>query len=265
MNFLKNYQEKIIIHKTNLDKLKALFKSKRNSFLYINQLEYMVESLDDLSLFYNLSDVKKWFREKRKLSLMTTKKIGLNRLNNWKKTNKGDIYHISNEFFVVHGVRTFTSIRETNEKFWDQPILAQVGLDGGLLGLIRKRFNGIPHYLCEAKFEPGNYGKAQISPTIQATFSNIKRAHKGAKPEFTDLFLNMKKKNFLVLFDSWMAEDGGRMYKKRNRSILLEIPEKQKIKLPSNNFIWLSLYQIKALLKENAWINPHMRGIIAHT
>tara|TARA_A100001015_G_C14474989_1_gene513241 strand:- start:174 stop:377 length:204 start_codon:yes stop_codon:yes gene_type:complete len=67
------------------------------------------------------------------------------------------------------------------------------------------------------------------------------------------------------LFDSWVSEDGGRLYKKRNRSILIEVNHQKKIKMPNNNFIWLSLYQIKALLKENAWVNPHVRGIIAHT
>jgi oxidase EvaA len=46
--------------------------------------------------------------------------------------------------------------------------------------------------------------------------------------------------------------------------MLLEIPEAFKLDLPNNNFIWLSLYQIKALLVEDAWINPHVRGILVH-
>ena len=29
-------------------------------------------------------------------------------------------------------------------------------------GLIRKRFHGVPHYLVEAKEEPGNYNVVQI-------------------------------------------------------------------------------------------------------
>jgi oxidase EvaA len=42
------------------------------------------------------------------------------------------------------------------------------------------------------------------------------------------------------------------------------VNEKEEINLPNDNFIWLSLYQIKQLLKEDAWINPHVRGILAH-
>ena len=67
------------------------------------------------------------------------------------------------------------------------------------------------------------------------------------------------KNNHKILFDSWTSEDGGRFLKKRNRSILIEVPHNYKIKIPNNNFRWLSLFQIKALLKENAWINPHLR------
>ena len=71
-------------------------------------------------------------------------------------------------------------------------------------------------------------------------------------------------KNFKILFSAWLAEDGGRLHLKRNKGILLEVPESFPIELPSDNFIWLSLYQIKALLKEDSWINPHIRGILAH-
>ena len=119
--------------------------------------------------------------------------------------------------------------------------------------------------MCEAKEEPGNYGKVQISPSLQATFANLNQAHGGRKPHFAELFISRADNvNVSILFDSWLAEDGGRLHLKRNRGILLEVNEKEEINLPNDNFIWLSLYQIKQLLKEDAWINPHVRGILAH-
>ena len=42
---------------------------------------------------------------------------------------------------------------------------------GGLLGLIRTKIEGLPHYLVEAKYEPGNFNSVLFSPTLQATFS----------------------------------------------------------------------------------------------
>ena len=262
----KKLLRKNLNYQTKLNEFKNNIKISENKLLYKYQLEYAFESLKDWSVFSSLDEVSKWFISKRKNVKMKVKNISLEDLTEWEFDKKGNLSHISGEFFRIHGLRTFTKLRETNEKYWDQPIITQVGYDGGILGIIRKRFNKIPHYLCEAKAEPGNYGIVQISPTIQATFSNINQAHKGRKPNFIYLFKSInKQKNIEILFDSWLAEDGGRMNKKRNRSLLIQVPETMTIDIPNNNYLWLTLYQLKALLKKNAWVNPHVRGIIAHT
>jgi dTDP-4-dehydro-6-deoxy-alpha-D-glucopyranose 2,3-dehydratase len=254
----KKYKEK---YKEYLDAVKPFLQSN----VYENTLESSFESLNDWSLFYSLIEVKAWFLEKRNNVEMEIEDIPLNEVKGWCTDEKtGNIYHKSKDFFTIHGIRIKTNDREV-EGGWDQPILEQVGYDGGLLGIIRKRFEGVPHYLCEAKIEPGNFGKVQLSPTLQATFANIKKTHQGRAPHFVDYFKNMNRyKDFKVLFNAWLAEDGGRLYLKRNKAILLDIPEDFNINLPNENFIWLSLYQIKELLREDAWINPHVRGILAH-
>ena len=246
----------------------ARYKKAVNPFVknevYNNTVESAFEALNDWSLFYTLREVKEWFLDKRKDADIHVENIPLNELKNWIIDEAtGNIHHKSKDFFVIRGVSIKTSSREISSG-WDQPILEQVGYDGGLLGIVRQRFDGVPHYLCEAKVEPGNYGKVQISPTLQATFSNIKQAHEGKKPNFVDYFENPEKYNFKILFDAWLAEDGGRLNLKRNRGMLIEIDEKINIDIPNDNFIWLSLYQIKELLKEDAWISPHIRGILAH-
>lgn len=234
------------------------------SNIYENTIESSFEALNDWSLFYSLDEVKNWFSEKRLHSGMEVVDIPMNEVKDWTIDRKtGNIYHKSKDFFTIHGIRVITNNREVAGG-WDQPILEQVGYDGGLLGIIRKRFNGVPHYLCEAKMEPGNYGKVQISPTLQATFANINKAHEGRKPHFVDYFENPKLYNANVLFSAWLAEDGGRLYLKRNKGILIQVPDTLDIQLPNDDFIWLSLYQIKELLKEDAWINPHIRGILVH-
>ena len=195
---------------------------------------------------------------------MEISEIPLNELVGWAVDEKtGNISHKSNDFFIVRGLRVRTKSREVASG-WDKPILEQVGYDGGLLGIIRQRFSGVPHYLCEAKMEPGNYGKVQLSPTLQATFANIKKYHGGRKPYFLEIFENSNEETneFHILFDAWLAEDGGRLYLKRNRGMLVEIPEAYELKIPNDNFIWLSLYQIKKLLSEDAWINPSYQGDI---
>ena len=36
-------------------------------------------------------------------------------------------------------------------------MFTEPGYDGGILGLLKKNINNAPHYLVNAKFEPGNY------------------------------------------------------------------------------------------------------------
>tara|TARA_B110000008_G_C16925542_1_gene546550 strand:- start:381 stop:1166 length:786 start_codon:yes stop_codon:yes gene_type:complete len=250
----------------NLQKYLEAISPFSKSDIYQNTLESSFEALNDWSLHYTLSEVKSWFRQKQVESDMEISEIPLKDVVGWAADeNTGNIGHKSDDFFVIRGLRVRTKNREVASG-WDQPILEQVGYDGGLLGIVRQRFSGVPHYLCEAKMEPGNYGKVQLSPTLQATFSNIKKSHGGRKPHFLEIFENLNEApdEFDILFDAWLAEDGGRLHLKRNRGMLVEIPENYDIKIPNDNFIWLSLYQIKKLLSENAWINPHVRGILAH-
>lgn len=229
------------------------------------RVEHQFECLSDWSLFHTVIDVKQWFIGQRAACPMVIEDIPLNEAGGWViDPDTGDIHHESGEFFTVHGIRVSqTGTREVGSRGWDQPILEQVGYDGGLLGIIRKRFRGVPHYLIEAKAEPGNYEILQLSPTLQATFSNLKRAHEGRKPHFSQYFEQPGSHEATVLYDQWLSEDGGRLHKKRNKGMLVEVPESHHLTLP-DGFIWMSMYQIKACLQENAWVNPHIRGIIAH-
>ncbi|GIR20438.1 hypothetical protein CM15mP35_06990 [bacterium] len=52
----------------------------------------------------------------------------------------------------------------------------------------------MPHYLVQARFEPGNYGTIQLGPTLQATFSNFNQEHGGRKPYYSEFFEDYKSK-----------------------------------------------------------------------
>jgi oxidase EvaA len=229
------------------------------------RLEHHFECLRDWSLFHSVREVADWFEALRRDPPMVVEEIPLRQARGWTiDPETGDVSHESGEFFIVRAVRVGRSAtREVGKGGWDQPILEQVGYDGGILGLLRQRFSGVPHYLIEAKAEPGNYGVVQMSPTLQATFSNLRRAHRGRKPLFAEYFEAPRVPEAIVLYDQWLSEDGGRLYLKRNKGMLVEVPEGTVGDLPPG-FIWMSMYQIKEFLQRNAWVNPHVRGIIAH-
>lgn len=227
--------------------------------------EFKYESLKDFSLMGGEKEVLDWYWALIESTKMKLEKISLSECREWSLSkNKGCIEHSSGEFFRVEAYRiTGTGSREVTSG-WDQPFLTQEGYDGGILGLIRQRFDGVPHYLVEGKEEPGNYNIVQISTTVQATFSNLKRAHKGNQTHYSDLFLNPQNHPVKVLFDQWTSEDGGRLFNKRNRSMLIEYEEGKVLELVSERFRWLSLFQLKKLIREqNAIVAPHIRGIIS--
>jgi oxidase EvaA len=226
--------------------------------------ESHVESQRDWSPLCSLDEIKIWFESRRADPGMTISDIPLADCREWALDRKtGFICHTSGDFFYVQGLRVESGAERERGSGWDQPMLTQVGFDGGILGLLRQSMKGVPMYLVEAKAEPGNYRLIQMSPTVQATFANLRRAHGGRKPHFAEYFEDPAAHSAMVHFDQWLSEDGGRLTNKRNRGMLVELPEGTVKDIP-DNFRWMSLWQIKECLHEDAWVNPHIRGIIAH-
>lgn len=229
------------------------------------RIEFLFEALRDECLFGTADDTLAWYEGCVAENQMRTALIPLLECRQWSLDSAtGSLVHASGEFFRVEGMRTFASPTREVEGGWDQPILTQVGFDGGILGLLRQRFDGVPHYLVEAKAEPGNYRIVQITSTIQATFSNLKRAHKGKGTPYAEYFTAPADNGGTVLIDQWMSEDGGRLNYKRNRTMLVELPESHPIELASPRYRWVSLFQLKQLLlTQDAIVAPHVRGVLA--
>ena len=232
-------------------------KTKKNEILKLrNELSTNFKSLS------TTKDIKKWYKKIIKKSNIKTKTIPLLKCNNWKINNKGQMVHYSGSFFKIEGVRIINSFRREINRGWDQPMFTEPGYDGGILGLLKKNINNVPHYLINAKFEPGNYKFIQLSPTVQATFSNIKRSHGGRAVKFLEFFKNAKRNNCKIIFKQWVSEEGGRLKNKRNLAILVEYLGKNNIKI-SPDYKWVTLNQIKELILENAIINPHLRTLVS--
>jgi oxidase EvaA len=226
-------------------------------------VESMVEKMKDWSELYTYDQVKSWFLRQRENADMDVEYCKLENLSGWHiDEESGWLFHESGRFFSVRGIKVRSPVRES-EGDWDQPIVVEWRSDGGIVGLLRARRNTIPYYLVEAKQEPGNPGLVQISPTLQASYSNLGRAHGGRSPYFHEFFAGTADSLAEVLVDQYVSEDGGRLYNKRNRCMLVETRINPcEIEVP-DNFIWLSLWQIKALLNKPAWVNCHIRSVLS--
>jgi dTDP-4-dehydro-6-deoxy-alpha-D-glucopyranose 2,3-dehydratase len=205
----------------------------------------------------SISDILNWIRKRRESVEVVVEKIPLDQINNWNFQEKtGNIIHESGKFFSIVGVSVVT--KWTTSDAWNQPIISQPEV--GILGILTKKINGILMFLMQAKIEPGNLNFVQISPTLQATKSNYTQVHKGNKPVFLEYFNGEKNVKFLL--DQLQSEQGSRFFKKRNRNIIVEIGEQENVEVP-DDFMWMSLGQIKNLMQYDNMINMDTRTVIS--
>ncbi len=210
---------------------------------------------------HSLKEIKSWYKNIILKSKTKVIKINLSECKNGNFSKK-NIKHKTNKFFKVEGLRVIKSYNREISSGWDQPILTEPNFKGGILGLLRKKINGTPHYLINAKFEPGNYKLIQLSPTVQSTFSNISRAHKGNETRLLKYFTSPDKNNCRIIFKQWFSEEGGRLKNKRNLGMLINHQSSKKI-IFDKDYIWVTLKQIKELILENAMVNPHLRSLVS--
>lgn len=164
----------------------------------------------------------------------------------------GIIKNRQGSFFQISGIKEYRNDLLVKE----QPIILQNEI--GFLGIIAKEIAGEINFLMQAKIEPGNINKIQISPTIQATKSNFTALHGGNKPNYLDYFESAYKHT--IVYDQIQSEQGARFLKKRNRNMLIIVSDDIEIK---KNFSWMTLGQIKELMKIDNLVNMDTRTVIS--
>ncbi len=200
-----------------------------------------------------LQQIIDWLADQNKNVHVKIEKVNFDMLNLWEMKN-GSIVHQSGRFFSIDGIHVKTNWSSISE--WEQPIINQKEI--GYLGFITKEIKGILHFLVQAKIEPGNVNYVQLSPTLQATWSNYSQVHKGKKPQYLEYFQEAKQHQ--ILLDQLQSEQGARFLRKRNRNIIIKIDEDLPI---YDNFIWLTLGQLKKLMHYDNLVNMDTRTVIS--
>lgn len=201
---------------------------------------------------HSMDEILGWIDEKNRKLKVAISQIHFEEMGDWKyvKAENG-IVNSSRTFFQVVGL---TQTEE--DDYYEQPIIVQNEI--GYLGIICKKVNGVLHFLMQAKIEPGNINKIQISPTIQATKSNFMQAHGGSVPAYLEYFSDTEK--YEVIVDQIQSEQASRFWGKRNRNIIIRVEEEIEV-LPSH--MWMTLGQIKELMKIDNLVNMDTRTVIS--
>lgn len=219
------------------------------------QLDFLISALSKGGEFMSTPEILDWMKVQNDSVVSRISQIPLEEMNKWGYQDDR-IRHESGKFFSIDGIRIHTNYRNIHE--WDQPIINQPEI--GFLGFIVKKFNGVLHFLLQAKIEPGNLNVVQLSPTLQATRSNYMRVHGGATPNYLEYFTGDK--DVTVLVDQLQSEQGARFLHKRNRNIIVEVDEKETLEVKTG-FIWATLGQIKELLRYSNVVNMDSRTVIS--
>ncbi len=226
----------------------------KNTTLNKSQI-FLRSALTEENLFITTEQVLSWLKHRNEQVKVNVQRIKFSELDHWSfDQTKASLRHSSGKFFSIEGINIVTNYGKKNE--WDQPIINQPEI--GYLGIITKEFNGILYLLMQAKIEPGNVNSVQLSPTLQATKSNYTQVHKGKKPLYLDYFLNRSHSEILV--DQLQSEQGARFLRKRNRNIIIKVNSEINA---HEDFVWLTLGQIKRLMKYDNVVNMDARTVVS--
>ncbi|GAA4227730.1 NDP-hexose 2,3-dehydratase family protein [Actinomadura meridiana] len=205
-------------------------------------------------------DFGEWLAERGRANEFHVKRVPFADLDGWSfEEATGNLVHRSGRFFTVEGLH----VTEMDGPYgdgpyadWHQPIIKQAEV--GILGILVKEFDGVLHFLMQAKMEPGNRNLLQLSPTVQATRSNYTKAHRGAAVKYLEYFVGPERGR--VVADVLQSEHGSWFFRKSNRNMIVEATGDVPL---LDDFCWLTLGQINELLHRDNVINMDARTVLS--
>lgn len=216
---------------------------------------FTLSACTDAAPATSLEEFQQWWDERHRSTTFEVSEIPFDELRDWHfDPDTGNLAHDSGRFFTVEGL----NVHVPGTTDWSQPIIFQPEI--GILGILVKEFDGVLHFLMQAKIEPGNVNLLQLSPTVQATRSNYTRVHHGASTRYLEYFVEPGRGRVLV--DVLQSEQGAWFWHKRNRNMVVEVTED----VPEyDDFRWLTLRQLHKFMRTDNFMNMDARTVLACT
>jgi dTDP-4-dehydro-6-deoxy-alpha-D-glucopyranose 2,3-dehydratase len=230
------------------------FKRKINKLLNLKKIIEISKNKEKKEI----QSIIKWRKNLQKKVKTKSKLIDVRNLKYWFLDKNKNLFHQSGQFFKIRGVLT-KGAKGREVVSWTQPILTQK--HGGVLAFIcreTKKF-GV-EFLVEAKIEPGDDSILKISPSFQATQSNMNRAHGGKRPNFYDIVIQNKGSE--LIYYTIHNEEGARFWKKSNWNVIVKLKNPYDKRIKGKNYKWLSLTQIKKIALKDRIVNPFVKTIL---
>ena len=217
-------------------------------------IEFLKSALNSEHSLHSIDDVITWFTHLKAKYDLEIKPIPLTELKDWEITDS-DIHHVQNKYFKIIGVDVEIASREVRK--WTQPMMEPA--QEGLCAFVIKKIDDLYHFIVQAKIECGTFDILEMAPTVQCLTGNYRETAAGGLP-FLDYVLNAKPEQ--IIHDTLQSEEGGRFYEEQNRNIIILADDDFDLSLP-DNYIWMTLNQMKLFLKFNNYLNIQARSLIS--
>lgn len=216
---------------------------------------FLKSELSNFSSHNSIDKIIHWFTNLKSIYELKLEKTHLGKISDW-KIEEDKIYHIDKKYFEVIGVDVSIENREMVK--WSQPLISPV--ESGICAFIVKIFDGIAHFLVQAKMEVGNFDVLEFAPTVQCVTGSYSNKESLDNLPYLNYILNVSQRN--VLIDTYQSEEGGRFYREQNRNMIILAGDDFELE-SSPNYMWISLSQLKIFIKFNNYLNIQSRSLLS--
>lgn len=186
---------------------------------------------------------------------LSRRQVSLSGLTGWERRD-GRITHRTGAYFDVLGVEVSCSGREVGA--WDQPMIA--GSAGAVAAFLAADVDGVLHVLLRLRSEAGFVDVVELGPTVQCAPANYAHLPDGARPRFLDEVLDAADgpDSDDVLFDSSLAEEGGRFHSTTIRYLVVHTHAFEE----PPGYRWLTLAQLGDLVHHSHYVSVQARTLL---
>jgi oxidase EvaA len=182
-----------------------------------------------------------------------TQLIGLNSLEKW-VLGDAAVQSAHESAFQVRQFAIEAAPREVSS--WDQPLI--VAPEQAEVVLLCQRFNGILHFLFQARSEIGFREGVQLGPTMQFT--------PGDSSIVGDLSLDQRllhgAERSRTILSCLHSDEGGRFYRCVSRYCVRLLPDDARIP-PDQRLMWMTLGQMQQLIRRQGVFTNEARSLIS--
>ncbi|MEM1002787.1 MAG: NDP-hexose 2,3-dehydratase family protein [Bacteroidota bacterium] len=100
----------------------------------------------------------------------------------------------------------------------------------------------------------------EMAPTVQCITGSYKNEKSFANLHFLKDVLDAEPEQ--LLYDTLQSEEGGRFYREQNINLIIKVSETFPLEVPEN-YIWMTLNQLKKFILFNNYLNIQARSIIS--